>query len=118
LTIPSSKERGFSGYALRNRIRYLLNGLPDRNYVERMGTLKILHRQGLQPATSYLQLLKNYGRQMLSLFRFLHFQPTNITDTVARFGEGVKSDSSPVLKYGVFSGVSINKRRREANAKN
>ena len=29
LTLPSSKERGFSGYALRNRIRLLPKGLPD-----------------------------------------------------------------------------------------
>jgi len=28
LTLPSTKVRGFSGYALRNRIRYLLKGLP------------------------------------------------------------------------------------------
>jgi len=104
LTLPSPKERGFSDYAQADASRWCLRGLPDP-----------IHSSGLdfprKPnfRNHQSKLLKSFGRQTLSLFRFFRLAPTNIGKIVAQFKGGVKPDSSPVLKYGVFSGVSINR---------
>jgi len=105
LTLPTTEVGGFSGYALRNRIRLLLKGLP----VPICG-LDFTRKPNFCNHQS--KLLKGFGRQTLSLFRFLHLSPTNIVKSVTQFKEGVKPDSSPVLKYGVFSGSSIKMTKR------
>ena len=101
LTLPTTKVGGFSGYAQANASRYHLNDLPDR-------TIGSDFTQEPNSRNPKPELLKNCGKQMLSLFRFCHLTLTHLVKMIALFKRKVKPDSSPALKYGVSSGVFIN----------
>ncbi len=54
------------------------------------------------------KLLRCVGRPALSLFRFCRYRSSQIVrNIIAYFQSGVKPDSSPALKSGVFSGTFI-----------
>ncbi len=104
-----NKFRGFSDYAQPIGSRWRLMGLPDPQ-----GVLGMFSGLDFTPSPELgnhqSKLLKSVGRPVLSLFYFCHYRSIQIIkDIIAQFRKGRKPyraspDSSPVLKYGVFSG--------------
>jgi len=106
LTLPSSKEQGFSGYARSILPRYRLTGLPGPKELKMFSGLDFTPSPELGNHQS--KLLRCFGRPALSLFYFYRYRSSQlIKNIVACFKAKVKPDSSLALKCGVFSAVFI-----------
>ena len=104
LTLPISKEQGFSDYARSILPRYRLTGLPDPKEFKMVSGLDFTQKPS--SCNHQSKLLKNFGRPALSLFYFCRYRPSQLVENiVAYFSKGVKPDSSLALKGRVFSGV-------------